>query len=130
MRGDDEAMRGCLWIEVLEREHAVRPLHGGRGVPPRRDLTEDATSHAPRLSRLSSKGLAQLLPEFLSGMLFRRRLPLHLRELLEEGALLRGQLGRGPDVHPHVQIAASSLADARKTLAAQPVHGAGLRAGL
>src|SRR5690348_2899924 len=82
MRGDHEDVRGCLWIEILEREHAVRPLHDGRRNLTRRDFTEDATSHAPRLSRSSSKGLAQLLPEFLSGMLFRRRLPLDLRELL------------------------------------------------
>src|SRR6267154_2094716 len=78
----------------------------------------------------ASERLAQLLPELLSGVLVAGRRALHFGELLQHRALLRRQLGGRPHVHAHVEIAAPALAHARQPLAAQPVHGAGLRAGL
>src|SRR3989440_1966928 len=74
--------------------------------------------------------LAQLLPELLSGVFVAGRRALHFGELLQQRALLRRQLGGRPHVHAHVEIAAPALAHARQPLATQPVHGAGLRAGL
>src|ERR1051325_9867126 len=66
-----------------------------------------------------SECLAQLLPELFAGVLVGGRRPLDFRELLEQRALLRRQLGGRPHVHAHVEIAASALAHTWQTLAAQ-----------
>src|SRR4051812_39626639 len=68
------------------------------------------------------------IPE-LAALLLRRRL-FDLAQLLEQLALFRRQLVRGPDMDPHVQIAMAAFAQARQALAADPVRHAGLRAGL
>src|SRR5256885_12562471 len=81
---------------------------------------------APR-GQLAPERLAQLLPEFLSGVPFGGRRALDLGELLEQGALLRGQLDGSPDMHPHVHVAVTCFTDARQPLAAQTVHRTGLR---
>src|SRR5256885_5707383 len=83
---------------------------------------------APR-GQLAPERLAQLLPELLAGVPFRGRLALDLGELLEQGALLRGQLDGRPDMDAHVEIAATPFPDARQPLATQTVHRTGLRAG-
>src|SRR5712691_3270539 len=61
-----------------------------------------------------------LLPEDLGGV-FRRRIPLVLRELLEQLLLLRGEVDGRPHVHAHMQIAAPTLAQPRQPLAAHAV---------
>src|SRR2546426_10651421 len=69
--------------------------------------------------QLAPERLAQLLPELLAGVPFRGRLALDLGELLEQGALLRGQLDGRPDMDAHVEIAATPFPDARQPLATQ-----------
>src|SRR6267143_3765422 len=127
-------MGGRLGVQILERQDAITALHDGRRDLAGGDLAKDtASGHGPPSARaraqgqLASERLAQLLPELLSGVPFRRRLALDLGELLEQGALLRGQLDRRPDMHPHVHVAATSFADPGEPLAAQAVGRAVLR---
>src|SRR6185503_3889636 len=68
------------------------------------------------------------LPE-LPLLLLGRRI-LDLAQLLQQLALLRRELVRGPDVDPHVQIAVPALAQPRQPFGADPVRHARLRAGL
>src|SRR2546427_3382080 len=129
MRGDHEEMRGRLRVHVLERQHAVAAFHDRRRDLAGGDFAEDTGSgHRPPSPRARARGqlaperLAQLLPELLAGVPFRGRLALDLGELLEQGALLRGQLDGRPDMDAHVEIAATPFPDARQPLATQTVR--------
>src|SRR5919109_618687 len=75
------------------------------------------------------KGPANRLPEFPARFLLRRGV-FQLAELLEELLLLGSQLGRSPDMHAHVQVAMTTLAQARQPLVAKPIGDAGLRSRL
>src|SRR5438034_1849539 len=126
MRGDHEEMRGRLRVQVLERQHAVAAFHDRRRDLAGGDFAEDTRSgHRPLSPRACARGqlasecLTQLLPELLAGVPFRGRLALDLGELLEQGALLRGQLDGRPDMYAHVEIAATAFPDARQPLATQ-----------
>ena len=117
---DHQHVRRRLRVRVLERQHAVATLDDRRRDVARGDFAKDAPSrHGPlpwrpalmdgARGQLASECLAQLLPEFLARVSFRRRCALDLGELLEHGALLRCQLERGPHVDANVQVAAPRL---------------------
>src|SRR5205823_12962136 len=71
-RNHEQVGRG-LRIQILERHHTVGPLHDRRRNLARRDLAEDAPTHAPPLAPSAiPERLAQLLPEFPAEPIFGR----------------------------------------------------------